>query len=489
MKKEHLNLWQNIATFKLDDPQAARPFSKKLAEEQKWTEDFTQRVIAEYKKFAFLCVTLPNGASPSPTVDEAWHLHLTYTDSYWNQFCPNVLGTQLHHHPSKGGSGETQKHEDWYRQTLSGYVEIFEQLPPNDIWTMPLNFDPSEYLPKNSPFLMQKNENTTATAWHENVLSTDENNVSQRKTSVWEYLAYALVINLGVAVLIPTLLKGAAFLLPFSLLSTLIAVLIAQHHAQHKDLVESKIQENPLTVSPYIAAWIAGGNERLLTTFLYEVTEKCTFQPTTNSMVFQLKKSENLYKNPLYTALETVEKPEISLNFIKETVKPYAQLIENQVDSRDYEAETLPSKLWTLIGLFGFIGFARLCEGLFFHKPVLFLLLTIIIAVLILAITHSATAFNFQSWRERFTSHYQNQYAVQNGDNIMWQFALGTAAFSMGTNWYGFENSIRPQEHNKHYGGDGGSSSGCSGGGDGGGSCGGSSCGGGCGGCGGGCGG
>jgi hypothetical protein len=484
MKKEHLNLWQRIATFKLDDPQAARPFSKKLAEEQKWSEDFTQRVIAEYKKFAFLCVTLPNGASPSPTVDEAWHLHLTYTDSYWNQFCPNVLETQLHHHPSKGGSGENQKHEDWYRQTLIGYIEIFGQLPPNDIWTMPLNFDPTQYLPKNSPFLMQKVENTTIATWHENVLPTDENNISQGKTSVWEYLAYALVINLGIAILIPSLMKGTFFLLPFAALGILIATLIAQHHAQQKERTLSKIQDTPLRISPYIGAWIAGGNERLLTTFLYEATEKCTFQPTTNSMVFQLKKSENLYENPLYTALETVEKPEVSLNFIKETVKPYAQLIEKQVDSRDYEAEPLPTKLWTLIGLFGFIGLIRLFEGMVFHKPVLFLLMTIMISLVVLAIVNTATALNFQSWRERFTSHYQNQYEVQNEDNMMWQFALGIA-LSMDTNWYSFENTIKPQEQNN--GGDGGSSSGCSSG-DGGG-CGGSSCGGGCGGCGGGCGG
>lgn len=480
MKKEHLNRWQRIAAFKLDDEQAARPFSKKLAEEQKWTEDFTQRVIAEYKKFAFLCVTLPNGASPSPKVDEAWHLHLTYTDSYWNQFCPNILGTQLHHHPSKGGSGETQKHEDWYRQTLIGYIETFGHIPPNDIWIMPLNFDPSVYLSKNSPFLLQNSENTEGGYEH------IENTVSTGKTTFWEYIAYALIINLLVALLIPSLLKGVTFLIPFSLLGMTIVLLIVQHHAKHKVLIETQLQGLSNCLSPYIAAWVSGGNERLMTAFLYEATSHCAFQLTTNTIVFQLKKDDTLYKNPLYPLLETLEKPEVSLSFIKESVRPYWELIEKQRDEMGFEDKPLTPKIWSLIGVFYLIGFIRSVEGLFFHKPLLFLLLTILVSIITLAVVNRLTSLNFQDWRERFTNHYKMQYDRGKEDNTMWQFALGATVFSIGSNWYGFENELRPQEQ-KNNGGDGGISSGCSGG-DGGSGCGGSSCGGGCGGCGGGCG-
>ena len=32
---------------------------------------------------------------PSDEVDQAWHLHLVYTRSYWGEFCPNVLGKPL----------------------------------------------------------------------------------------------------------------------------------------------------------------------------------------------------------------------------------------------------------------------------------------------------------------------------------------------------------------------------------------------------------
>ena len=480
MKKEHLNRWQRIAAFKLDDPQAARPFSKKLAEENKWTEHDTLRVIAEYKKFVFLCITLPNGASPSPTIDEVWHLHLTYTDSYWNQFCPHVLETPLHHHPSKGGGNETQKHEDWYRQTLIGYIETFGHIPPNDIWIMPLNFDPSVYLPKNSPFLLQNRGNTDGTSRsnHERGYEHTENTVSSEKTTLGEYIAYALIINLLVALLIPSLLKGVTFLIPFSLLGISIAFLIIQHHAKHKALIETQLHRLSNCFSPYLAAWVSGGNERLLTAFLYEATSHCTFQPTTNTIVFQLKHDENLYKNPLYPLLETLEKPEVSIHFIKESVRPYWQLIEKQRDEMGYEDKPLTPKIWSLIGVFYLIGFIRSVEGLFFHKPILFLLLTILVSIITLAVVNSVTSLNFQDWRERFTNHYKTKYAVEKDDNTMWQFALGATVFSIGSNWYGFENELRPQEE-KNNGGDGGSSSGCGGSGDGGGS----SCGGGCGGC------
>lgn len=34
------NLWNRIQGFSLDEPGVAFPFSKKLAKEEKWTEDY-----------------------------------------------------------------------------------------------------------------------------------------------------------------------------------------------------------------------------------------------------------------------------------------------------------------------------------------------------------------------------------------------------------------------------------------------------------------
>src|SRR5260221_356074 len=72
---------------------------------------------------------------PSEDVDAAWHLHLTYTRSYWKRFCGEVLGRQLHHEPTRGGPAENTKHLAMYEATLAVYREAFGEEPPRDIWT------------------------------------------------------------------------------------------------------------------------------------------------------------------------------------------------------------------------------------------------------------------------------------------------------------------------------------------------------------------
>ncbi|CEJ67895.1 hypothetical protein BN1195_00175 [Chryseobacterium oranimense G311] len=127
-------LWNRIRSFSLDASGADFPFSKKLAKEENWTLDFTKKAIEEYKKFVYLCCILPNGASPSETVDKVWHMHLIYTQNYWEEFCPNILKRKLHHHPSKGGMIEKEKHQNWFTDTLKNYQEVFQQKAPEEIW-------------------------------------------------------------------------------------------------------------------------------------------------------------------------------------------------------------------------------------------------------------------------------------------------------------------------------------------------------------------
>ena len=137
--EEHKDLWTRIRGFPVDDPDALIKFSDKLAFENNWSEGFTRRAIEEYKKFIFLCCISPTGASPSNVVDEVWHLHLTYTRNYWNEFCRQTLGKEIHHHPSKGGSAEKGKHQNWYAETIQLYSDVFGETPPIDIWP-PANY-------------------------------------------------------------------------------------------------------------------------------------------------------------------------------------------------------------------------------------------------------------------------------------------------------------------------------------------------------------
>ncbi|WP_374465053.1 hypothetical protein [Chryseobacterium sp.] len=123
------SLWKRIQEFSLDAPGVNFPFSKKLAKEESWSLDFARKAIEEYKKFVYLCCILPNGASPSKVVDKVWHMHLIYTRNYWEEFCPDILKKNLHHHPSNGGIAEKEKHQNWFEDTLAAYRKVFSRKP------------------------------------------------------------------------------------------------------------------------------------------------------------------------------------------------------------------------------------------------------------------------------------------------------------------------------------------------------------------------
>jgi hypothetical protein len=495
MKKEHLALWQQIATFKLDDPEASRPFSKKLADENKWSEEKTLRVIAEYKKFLFLCVTQPNGASPSPTVDAAWHLHLTYTENYWGDLCANILKTELHHKPSKGGMYEQNKHNTWYLQTLMVYTTTFGYMPPEDIWTYPTLLNPSQYLDKNSPFLIQKKEKKLQIAQNTEGFNNFEfdnfENRNVSSTQYWLYFAYGLIAFLGIAVLYPPLLKGIIFLLPLSLLGICICVLISEDGYQRNEDLNEQINDLSDELSPYVGAWILGGRERLTTTLLYEATTNIQLNPTTQRLTFALKQEDDLYKNPIYTLLQTIEKADIPLATINATVQPFHTHFKAEVLAKGFSKKLLDNTITMLMIAFALISFTRFMEGITYHKPMLYLGLTVIGFAIAFIVTYFANPTSFKQWRDGLSQKYS---AFKTSETDLWSFALGSAAFTGAINWYSYENYLRPQ-YGKNGSSDSGSSFGCGGssdggscGSDGGSSCGGSSCGGGCGGCGGGCG-
>jgi hypothetical protein len=127
-------LWEKIQTFLLDVPNASFSFSDRLARENGWDYLFALRAIEEYKRFMFLICIAPHTLTPSDEVDQVWHLHLIYTQSYWIDFCEQTLGKQIHHGPTKGGGDERNKFEDWYTKTKILYEETFGQLPPPDLW-------------------------------------------------------------------------------------------------------------------------------------------------------------------------------------------------------------------------------------------------------------------------------------------------------------------------------------------------------------------
>ena len=129
----HDELRRRLESFRIDLPGTNFPFVRRLAHENGWSAAFAQRVIDEYFRFVWLAMRAGHPVTPSPAVDEAWHLHLCYTQSYWDELCGAVLGKPLHHGPTRGGVAEAAKYADWYARTLASYRESFGE-PPADIW-------------------------------------------------------------------------------------------------------------------------------------------------------------------------------------------------------------------------------------------------------------------------------------------------------------------------------------------------------------------
>lgn len=127
-------LWHRIAVHAIGPDDAALTFAARLARENRWSLSHAQAVIGEYKRFCYLAMTAGHEVTPSDAVDQAWHLHLTYSRDYWKVFCPEVLGADLHHGPTKGGAAERGRFYHQYAATLAAYEAAFGEPPPPDIW-------------------------------------------------------------------------------------------------------------------------------------------------------------------------------------------------------------------------------------------------------------------------------------------------------------------------------------------------------------------
>lgn len=134
MNPQQIELYRRVKSFRFDADGTSHSFAQRLAEENGWPAPYTARVIEEYRRFAYLAAAAGHPVSPSDAIDQAWHLHLVYTRSYWDEFCGKVLRTALHHEPSRGGRSERAKLDDWYGRTLESYRRFFGEDPPADIW-------------------------------------------------------------------------------------------------------------------------------------------------------------------------------------------------------------------------------------------------------------------------------------------------------------------------------------------------------------------
>lgn len=138
------DLWRAIDGLQLDDPDQALTFTQRLARENRWQHWYATRVVDEYRRFLYLLARAGHPVTPSNPVDQAWHLHLTYSQSYWEDLAPH-FPSPPHHGPTKGGAAEDEKYREWYQKTLDSYARIFGEEPPGHIWeTVEERFRPDQ---------------------------------------------------------------------------------------------------------------------------------------------------------------------------------------------------------------------------------------------------------------------------------------------------------------------------------------------------------
>ena len=125
-------LWQRLQAHPFDDPAAERPYSERLRRGLRLSEGAAEDLIAEYRRWIYLCTVSEARLSPPPLVDAAWHLHLTYTRDYWERL-PRALGTRPPHHDPATGPEDEARHGAQYAAARKLYEAEFGAPPPG-LW-------------------------------------------------------------------------------------------------------------------------------------------------------------------------------------------------------------------------------------------------------------------------------------------------------------------------------------------------------------------
>ncbi len=460
-KLSQQELWEKIQNFSLDDPYSSYPLSKKLAQQNNWSVSFTQQAIEEYKRFIFLCCISPIGASPSEIVDEVWHMHLTYTQNYWIDFCKNTLQQDLHHHPSKGGPEEKLKHVNWYAETLKLYEATFQSAPPASVWP-PANAASS-------------------------TIDEDIYDAAFLKRVV-------LIFSVALLIFIPAVnlyhRKGPDFLLYYSIICMAgLAITWLTQKNKEQRLQQIIFANMPQQFTVFEITRFIHGPHRSYQTALVDLLKRGIIETSGSGYrILDLPLSqEAAEKNPLLPALINGYKNGDPFSYLEglgladsDALKhPSFEKLQRFSQKVDYPKLIIP-------GIVLLAGIIRMLQGIANDKPVGFLIMMMAVFAGISLLILSMFSYT-KMVKDMVEEFWERQNAAGASDNVVNNFSvLGTAAVA-GFAEYAFLSSdfnyYTPQ-HQRWNGSDWTSVSSC-GGSSGGGGCGSGCGGGGCGGCGG----
>jgi uncharacterized protein (TIGR04222 family) len=477
-------LYQRLQHFELDRPEAKFPFSQRLAREQDWSPLYTQRVLNEYKKFACLAVVADHPVTPSEQVDQAWHLHLTYTRSYWQEFCPQVLGQALHHEPTNGGHTEQQKFFTNYNQTLASYQQFFGYQPPADIWPSAADqFQPlqQQWLSRAQNWVIPK-----PTSWPGILRNFGRSLQSKNSWPQWQSIG---LISLCCTLLLSSCVsnsinpldwEGSEFLaiyLPLSIVSSIVAfVWLDRLRLPHQS--ELSVQE--VVLDPYEIAYLASPQQAIDAAIVSLLEQGCIdVKPGTNHLFLKELPPSSAHFLEIQVAQVIQSSGAGSLAIVRsmglqKTHNIRQKLVQMQLLVSEQQAKAAKLYPTLLMSLVLLLGLVRLVVGCFKGRPIGFLL-AIGFVLLIVVSTLWATPFHRSVYGDRVWQHVKKKFASDRlkepSGNYVLAYALGGATALNSPIFTDFRAMIAPPSS-----GDGGSS-----GSDDGGGC-GSGCGGGCGG-------
>ncbi len=472
MSSESRDLLARIEAFAIDGPDLpALPFAARLAREHGWSRAFAERTIREYKRFVFLAMTAGRPVCPSEQVDAVWHLHLTYTRSYWKRFCGDTLGQPLHHEPTKGGGEEASKHLRMYADTLAAYRTAFGHEPPADLWPdADTRFGPD----------LRHVAVNTALNW---VIPK----ARVRQIAAGVGLLVVLATGLGCGALNPFELKGTeflAFLVP--LLAVAAAVGLVIRHTMSGPKLDPDEPLPDLTWTQ--TALLAGNAGRLLDAAIARLIADGAVRVSADEKWLE-KQGEppgdlTAIERVVYNSLPLSKSDPKALKKLREEIEARAaadeaKLLADGLVMDAGRARTIASQAAVPYGLVLFgLGGARLLMGLLNDLPVGYLGITLVSGLILglvlfarrLRVTHKGQAV-LEQWQTRLGGLKDRAATADGYDPALAVALFGTTAL-VGTE-YGALQRWYPRDTS----GDGGCGSGCgttsSGCGGGGGGCGG----------------
>ncbi|MFN7245417.1 MAG: TIGR04222 domain-containing membrane protein [Microcystis sp.] len=384
MNFQQTELYKRIQAFALDRPDSQLSFSQRLAKDNGWSLGYTQRAIEEYKKFIFLAVAAGHPVTPSDQIDQVWHLHLTYTRLYWQEFCPKILQTTLHHEPTRGGSSEQLKFGSWYSKTLESYEQFFGHIPPIDIWPKP-----KDRFGRDLHFIRIN----TQQSW---VLSKPNLTIflkpQLRKIGIFTFLAFLSLMITGCQIISqipnPMNFTGPEFL-TFYISLVVMGIALAAWLRFSLCLVSTNTKQQP-DLNTYEIAFLAGGNHRLIMAAITSLVKQGYVEVLKEKSPFGRTQSKLVVTGKIDAIADPVEKAvaqdilatdgAIEQVFRKSTgMKDSIRARLEQLglflsDAQAFKAQIYPSLI--VVILLG-IGLCKMAVGISRDKPVGLLLICI----------------------------------------------------------------------------------------------------------------